>query len=183
MEEIFRQVSFPWHCYIAHAHTHTWLYKVVYYRKKSILTMECLHYKSFNNLCGVADWLIISGLNAILSCASSFIKYNIYMYDMWFYGWWTWWTFMVNEIWYLLTKKRNSLILSWHTLIYFMQKLEQFRQCPWQKFFPHITLIRSEAPRGSVLPWSLKIMHLSPEIPERKYLSSLKIFFLCSPNP
>ena len=28
--------------------------------------MESLHNKSFNNLCGVADWLIISDLNAIL---------------------------------------------------------------------------------------------------------------------
>ena len=50
--------------------THTRLYKAVHYRKKSILTMENLHNKSFNNLCGVADWLIISGLNAILPCAS-----------------------------------------------------------------------------------------------------------------
>ena len=33
--------------------------------------MENLHNKSFNNLCGVGDWLIISGLNAILPCASS----------------------------------------------------------------------------------------------------------------
>ena len=38
-----------------------------------------LNYKSFSNLCGVADWLIISGLNAILPCASSFIKYNIHV--------------------------------------------------------------------------------------------------------
>ena len=29
-------------------------------------------------------------------------------------------------------------------LIYFMQELERFHQCPWQKFFPHITLIRSD---------------------------------------
>ena len=71
---------------IATLHTHTRLYKAVYYRKKSILTIEYLHYKSFSNLYGVADWLIISGLNAILPCASSFIKYNIYMYDMWFCG-------------------------------------------------------------------------------------------------
>ena len=62
---------------------------------------------------------------------------------MCFCRWWTWWTFIVSEIWYLLTK-RNSLILAWHTLIYFMQKLEHFRQCPWQKLFPHITLIRSD---------------------------------------
>ena len=41
--------------------------------------MEYLHNKLFNNLCGVADWLIISGLNAILPCASSFIKYNIHV--------------------------------------------------------------------------------------------------------
>ena len=60
-------------------HTHTRLYKAVYYRKKSILTIECSHYKSFSNLCGVADWLIISGLNTILPCASSFIKYNIHV--------------------------------------------------------------------------------------------------------
>ena len=65
------------------------------------------------------------------------------MYAMCFRRLWTWWTFMVSEIWYLLTK-RNSLILAWHTLIYFMQKLEHFRQCPWQKVFPHITLIRSD---------------------------------------
>ena len=38
-----------------------------------------LNYKSFSSLCGVADWLIISGLNAILPCASSFIKYNIHV--------------------------------------------------------------------------------------------------------
>ena len=43
-----------------------------------------------------------------------------------------------------LDKKRNSLILAWHTLIYFMQKLERFRKCPWQNFFLHITLIRSD---------------------------------------
>ena len=72
IQEIFRQVSFPWHCYIAH--THTRLYKAVYYRKKSILTIEYLNYKSFSNLCGVADWLIISDLSAILPCVSSFIK-------------------------------------------------------------------------------------------------------------
>ena len=54
IEEIFRQVSFLWHCYIAHTHTHTRLYKAVYYRKKSILTIEYLNYKSFSNLCGVA---------------------------------------------------------------------------------------------------------------------------------
>ena len=41
----------------------------------------------------------------------------------------------------------------------------------------------SPTPRGSVLPWSLKIMHWSPQIPERIFLSSLKVFFLCSPNP
>ena len=41
--------------------------------------MEYLHNKSFNNLYGVADWLIISGLNAILPCASSFIKNNIHV--------------------------------------------------------------------------------------------------------
>ena len=51
--------------------TNTRLYKAVHYRKKSILTMENLHNKAFNNLCGVAVWLIISGLNAILPCASS----------------------------------------------------------------------------------------------------------------
>ena len=33
--------------------------------------MEKLHNKSFNNLCGVADWLIISGLNAVLPRAPS----------------------------------------------------------------------------------------------------------------
>ena len=33
--------------------------------------MEKLHNKSFNNLYGVAVWLIISGPNAILPCASS----------------------------------------------------------------------------------------------------------------
>ena len=38
-----------------------------------------LNYKSFSNLCGVADWLIINGLNAFLKCASSFIKYNIHV--------------------------------------------------------------------------------------------------------
>ena len=69
IEEIFRQVSFPRHCYMAH--THTRLYKAVHYIKKSILTMANSHHKSFNNyLCGVADWHIISGLNAILSSAS-----------------------------------------------------------------------------------------------------------------
>ena len=31
--------------------------------------MENLHKRSFNKLCGVVDWLIISGLNAILPCA------------------------------------------------------------------------------------------------------------------
>ena len=77
IEEIFRQVSFPWHSYIAY--THIRLYKAVYYRKKSILIIEYLHYKSFSNLCGVADWLIISGLNAILPCASSFIKYSLHI--------------------------------------------------------------------------------------------------------
>ena len=77
IEEIYRQFSFLWHCYIAH--THTRLYKAVYYRKKSILIIECLNYKSFSNLCGVAEWLIISGLNVILPCASSFIKYNIHV--------------------------------------------------------------------------------------------------------
>ena len=77
IEEIFRKVSFPWHCYIAP--THIRLYKAVYYRKKSILTIEYLNYKSFSNLCGVADWFIISGLSAILPCASSFIKYNIHV--------------------------------------------------------------------------------------------------------
>ena len=51
--------------------THTRLYKAVHYSKKSLLTMENLHNKSFNNVCSVAGWLIISGLNAILSCASS----------------------------------------------------------------------------------------------------------------
>ena len=51
--------------------TNTRLYKAGHYRKKSIPTMENLHNKSFNNLCGVAVWLIISGLNAILPCASS----------------------------------------------------------------------------------------------------------------
>ena len=67
IEEIFSQFSFLSHCYIAH----TMLYKPVHYRKKSILTMENLHNdKSFNNLCGVLDWLIISGLNAILPRAS-----------------------------------------------------------------------------------------------------------------
>ena len=68
IEEIFRQFFYPvvlLHC------THTRLYKAVHYRKKSILTMEILHNESFNNLCGVADWLIISGLKAILPCASS----------------------------------------------------------------------------------------------------------------
>ena len=74
IEKIFRQVSFPWHCYIAHTHTHTRLYKAVYYRKKSILTIEYLNYKSFSNLCGVAYWLINSGLSVILPRASSFMK-------------------------------------------------------------------------------------------------------------
>ena len=184
IEEIFRQVSFPWHCYIAH--THTRLYKAVYYRKKSISTIEYLHYKSFSNLCVVADWLIISGLNAILSCASSFIKYNIHvnyvvlwMMDLMnFHGQWN----MIS-----LNKKRNSLILSWHTLIYFMQKLEQFRQCPWQKFFPHITLIRSEAPReggcASLIPENNAFISPNPwkkvpQLPENIFPLLLKSFKL-----
>ena len=33
-------------------------------------------------------------------------------------------------------------------LIYFMQKLERFRQCPWQKFFLHITLTISDKDFG-----------------------------------
>ena len=170
-----------------HGLTHSLIYQFQHpiwqHLHKIFRQVSYLNYKSFSNLYGVADWLIISGLNAILPCTSSFIKYNIHvchavlcMMDLMnFHGQWN----MKS----LNIKKRNSLILSWHTLIYFMQKLELFRQCPWQNFFPHIILIRSEAPRGSVLPWSLQIMHLSPQIPERKYLSSLKIFFLCSPNP
>ena len=35
--------------------TRTRLYKTVHYKKKSILTMENLHNKSLNNLCGVVD--------------------------------------------------------------------------------------------------------------------------------
>ena len=38
-------------------------------------------------------------------------------------------------------------------------------------------------PGGSVFPWFLKIMHWSTQLPEIKYVSPLKIFFLCSPNP
>ena len=68
IEEIFSQFSFLWHCYAAHTQC---CQKPVYYRKKSIITMENVHNnKSFNNLCGVADWLIIRGLNAILPHAS-----------------------------------------------------------------------------------------------------------------
>ena len=33
--------------------------------------MENLHDKSFNNLCGVAVWLIISGLNAVARQSTS----------------------------------------------------------------------------------------------------------------
>ena len=40
--------------------------------------MGNLHNKSFKNLCGVADWLIISGLNAILPCAFSYDSYPNY---------------------------------------------------------------------------------------------------------
>ena len=46
-----------------------------------------------------------------------------------------------------------------------------------------LSTISVRPPGGSVLPWSLKIMHWSPQIPEWKFLSSLKVFFLCSPNP
>ena len=73
IEEIFRQ--FPSRG-TATLHTHTRLYKAVHYRKKSILTMGNLQNKSSNNLCGVADWLSISGLNAILPCASSWDSYT-----------------------------------------------------------------------------------------------------------
>ena len=51
--------------------TYARLYKTVHYRKKRLLTMEKLHNESFNNLCVVADWLIIRGLNAIMLCESS----------------------------------------------------------------------------------------------------------------
>ena len=42
-----------------------------------------------------------------------------------------------------------------------------------------------EAPRGggSVLHWSLKIMHWSPKIPENIFLGSLKVFWLAPQSP
>ena len=55
--------------------THTRFYKAVHYRKNNIFTKENLQNISFRNLCGVADWLIINGLNAILQCASSYDSY------------------------------------------------------------------------------------------------------------
>ena len=42
---------------------------------------------------------------------------------------------------------------------------------------------QSSPPEGYVLPWSLKIIHWSPQIPVRKLIGSLKVFFLCSQNP
>ena len=68
IEEIFSQFSFP---RTATLHTHEVVQSCSLQKEENILIMENLHNKQFNNLCGVADWLIISRLNAILPCASS----------------------------------------------------------------------------------------------------------------
>ena len=147
-----------------HTHTHTRLYKAVYYIRKSILKIEYLHYKSFSNLCGIADWLIISGLNVILPCASSFIKYNIYIYDMWFCGWWTWWTFMVNEIWYLLTKKKYFNTFLTHVDILYA-KVGTISPMSLTKILPTYYINKIWGPQGGVC---------APLIPENNAFISPK---------
>ena len=85
-----------------------------------------------------------------------------------------------------LNLKSNTLQLShctpfvlfyFHLLCHTSSRADKINVSLRPKIGYHNQLSLNEAPQGgSVLPWSLKIMHWSPQLPERKYLCSLKIF-------